>query len=146
MKWLIASDIHGSSGCCELLLKRFEEEKAERLLFMTGTAIENKVDEMIALMNVLQPEVAAKVKGMAFMASAPQFREAVSPVYYRRRREDVLTELACRAALEHGNGCCGKVALLKRRDYVTPQNLRVCLVRAVHGFPWPFPWFFLLSI
>ena len=68
-------------------------EKAERLLFMTGTAIENKVDAMIALMNVLQPEVAAKVKGMAFMASAPQFREAVSPVYYRRRREDVLTEL-----------------------------------------------------
>ena len=68
-------------------------EKAERLLFMTGTAIENKVDEMIALMNVLQPEIASKVKGMAFMSSAPQFREAVAPVYYRRRREDVLTEL-----------------------------------------------------
>ncbi len=68
-------------------------EKAERLLFMTGTAIENKVDEMISLIQVLQPEVAAQIKKMAFMSSAPQFREGVAPVYYRRRREDVLTEL-----------------------------------------------------
>lgn len=67
--------------------------KATRLLFMTGTAIENRVEEMIALVSVLQPEVAAHIKGMAFMSSAPQFREAVAPVYYRRKREDVLTEL-----------------------------------------------------
>ena len=67
--------------------------RSERLLFMTGTAIENRVNEMVALIEVLQPAVAAEVKGMAFMSSAPQFREAVSPVYYRRKREDVLTEL-----------------------------------------------------
>ena len=66
---------------------------AERLLFMTGTALENKVDKMISLIRILQPEIASKVQGMVFMASAPQFREAVSPVYYRRKREDVLTEL-----------------------------------------------------
>ena len=66
---------------------------AERLLLMTGTALENKVDEMISLIRILQPEIASKVQGMVFMASAPQFREAVSPVYYRRKREDVLTEL-----------------------------------------------------
>ena len=66
---------------------------AEHLLFMTGTALENKVDEMISLIRILQPEIASKVQGMVFMASAPQFREAVSPVYYRRKREDVLTEL-----------------------------------------------------
>ena len=68
-------------------------EKAENILFMTGTAIENKVDEMISLIEVLQPDIAAQIKRMAFMSSAPQFRESVSPVYYRRRREDVLTEL-----------------------------------------------------
>lgn len=66
---------------------------AERLLFMTGTALENKVDEMISLIQILQPTIAAQVAGMAFMASAPQFREKVAPVYYRRKREDVLTEL-----------------------------------------------------
>lgn len=66
---------------------------AERLLFMTGTALENKVDEMIALIRILQPRIADKVQGMAFMSSAPQFRKEIAPVYYRRKREDVLTEL-----------------------------------------------------
>ena len=68
-------------------------EHAQRLLFMTGTALENKVDEMITLIRMLQPEVADTVQNMAFMSSAPQFRKAVAPVYYRRKREDVLTEL-----------------------------------------------------
>lgn len=66
---------------------------AERLLFMTGTALENKVEEMISLIRILQPRVAQAVSGMAFMSAAPQFRNAVAPVYYRRKREDVLTEL-----------------------------------------------------
>lgn len=66
---------------------------AERLMFMTGTALENKVDEMINLIRILQPDVARQVQGMAFMSAAPQFRMAVAPVYYRRKREDVLTEL-----------------------------------------------------
>lgn len=68
-------------------------EHAERLLFMTGTALENKVDEMVSLINMLQPKIAASVYGMEFLSSAPQFRERVAPVYYRRKREDVLTEL-----------------------------------------------------
>ena len=66
---------------------------AERLMFMTGTALENKVDEMINLIRILQPNVAQQVQGLAFMSAAPQFRMAVAPVYYRRKREDVLTEL-----------------------------------------------------
>ena len=66
---------------------------ADRLLFMTGTALENNVDEMISLIDVLRPSIANQVKGLAFMSSAPQFREKIAPVYYRRKREDVLTEL-----------------------------------------------------
>lgn len=66
---------------------------AERLMFMTGTALENKVDEMINLLRILQPDVARQVQGMAFMSAAPQFRKAVAPVYYRRKQEDVLTQL-----------------------------------------------------
>ena len=68
-------------------------EKTDRLLFMTGTALENKVEEMISLINVLRPEIAQKISPMAYMSRAPQFREAIAPVYYRRKREDVLTEL-----------------------------------------------------
>lgn len=67
--------------------------KADRLLFMTGTALENRVEEMVSLIEVLNPDIAASVQGMTFMPSAPQFRNRVAPVYYRRKREDVLTEL-----------------------------------------------------
>ena len=66
---------------------------AERMLFMTGTALENNVDEMISLIGILQPDVASSVKDMAFMSNAPQFREKVAPVYYRRKRDQVLSEL-----------------------------------------------------
>lgn len=68
-------------------------EHAQRILFMTGTALENKVDEMIELISILQPAIASQVRGMASLSSAPQFRKKVAPVYYRRKREDVLTEL-----------------------------------------------------
>ncbi len=65
----------------------------KRILFMTGTALENNVDEMISLIDVLQPTVASSIKNIAFMSTAPQFREKIAGVYYRRKREDVLTEL-----------------------------------------------------
>lgn len=65
----------------------------ERILFMTGTALENRVDEMISLVDVLQPDIALSLQTMAFMSNAPQFRDKVSPVYYRRKRDQVLAEL-----------------------------------------------------
>ena len=34
MRIMIASDIHGSAGCCRKLLERFREEQAERLLLL----------------------------------------------------------------------------------------------------------------
>lgn len=65
----------------------------DRLLFMTGTALENKVDEMINLIDLLNPTIANSIRPIAYMSTAPQFREKIAPVYYRRKREDVLTEL-----------------------------------------------------
>ena len=65
----------------------------DRILFMTGTALENNVDEMISLINVLNPTLADSIKCLSFMSTAPQFREKIASVYYRRKREDVLTEL-----------------------------------------------------
>ena len=68
-------------------------EKTGRKLFMTGTALENRVDEMIVLLNMLQPEIAKKAQSLQTLAKSEQFKEAVAPAYYRRRRADVLTEL-----------------------------------------------------
>lgn len=67
--------------------------RCERVLFMTGTPIENNVKEMESLIGVLRPDIAAKLLIMDSLPSAPRFRKAVAPVYYRRKREDVLTEL-----------------------------------------------------
>ena len=48
---------------------------------------------MIELIRILQPTVASEVQKLAFLSAAPQFREKIAPVYYRRKREEVLTEL-----------------------------------------------------
>ena len=66
---------------------------ANRLMYMTGTALENNVDEMIELIRQLNPLLALSLSRMASISAAPQFRKAIAPVYYRRKREDVLTEL-----------------------------------------------------
>lgn len=66
---------------------------SNRLLFMTGTALENKVDEMINLIRILRPEVASEVMGLTMFGTASIFREKIASVYYRRKREDVLSEL-----------------------------------------------------
>jgi putative phosphoesterase len=34
MRWMIASDIHGSASCCRQMFVRFEAEKADRLLIL----------------------------------------------------------------------------------------------------------------
>jgi SNF2 family DNA or RNA helicase len=68
-------------------------EHAERILFMTGTAMENNVDEMVNLIRLLQPNIARQIAGMKMLSSAPKFRETIAPVYFRRKREDVLPEL-----------------------------------------------------
>ena len=66
---------------------------AERLLFMTGTALENRVDEMVSLISFLRPDIAEEASKITYLSGAPQFRDLVAPVYYRRRREEVLGEL-----------------------------------------------------
>lgn len=66
---------------------------ADRLLFMTGTALENNVDEMVNLIEMLNPAVASEVYGIRSLARSTQFKNKVATVYYRRKREDVLTEL-----------------------------------------------------
>ena len=68
-------------------------EQAEYALYMTGTAIENNVDEMCYLIECLNPSVANEIKGMKYLAKADLFRKKIAPVYLRRKRADVLIEL-----------------------------------------------------
>lgn len=68
-------------------------EKSQRILFMTGTPLENKVEEMVNLIQMLQPEIADKLKNVNNVAQSEWFKRTIAPVYYRRRRDDVLAEL-----------------------------------------------------
>ncbi|MFF8193922.1 DEAD/DEAH box helicase [Streptomyces bobili] len=65
----------------------------ERVLFMTGTPMENRVAEFRSLVQILQPHLAEAIGDRGGVAGSKAFRKAVAPVYLRRNQQDVLTEL-----------------------------------------------------
>jgi len=90
---------------------------ADRILYMTGTALENRVEEMIKLIEDLQPDVAKKASALSFMVTAEQFKNAIAPVYYRRKREDVLKELPDK--IENEEWC----TLLPEEEYIYEESI-----------------------
>ncbi|MET1075412.1 MAG: DEAD/DEAH box helicase, partial [Umezawaea sp.] len=68
-------------------------QRAERALLLTGTPMENRVEEFRTLVSYLQPNIAARSSGNDAMVGAKAFRRVVAPVYLRRNQEDVLGEL-----------------------------------------------------
>ncbi|QOV35861.1 DEAD/DEAH box helicase [Streptomyces ferrugineus] len=73
-------------------------EHCERVLFLTGTPMENRVEEFRSLVRILRPDLADTVDDHDSVAGSKAFRKAVAPVYLRRNQQDVLTELP---ALQH---------------------------------------------
>lgn len=67
--------------------------QSERVLFLTGTPMENRVEEFRALIDHLQPDVARLVNAAAALAGPVAFQTAVAPAYLRRNQVDVLNEL-----------------------------------------------------
>ena len=68
-------------------------EHVDRVLFLTGTPMENKVEEFRNLVGYLQPELVDSVDEIDAVAGSEAFRRAVAPAYLRRNQEDVLSEL-----------------------------------------------------
>jgi len=68
-------------------------EKTEGVLYMSGTPLVNRVDEMCFLVQCLQPQIATRLAQVKNISTAEQFRSELSSVYLRRVREDVLKEL-----------------------------------------------------
>jgi len=66
---------------------------AERVIFLTGTPMENRVEEFRILVGHLRPDVATAVKNADGALGGTRFRRAVAPVYLRRNQDDVLHEL-----------------------------------------------------
>lgn len=64
-------------------------ETAPIALLLTGTPMENRLEEFATLAGYLRPDLTVD----AATQSATEFRRRVAPVYLRRNQEDVLTEL-----------------------------------------------------
>ncbi|MBM7829349.1 hypothetical protein JOE59_000054 [Agromyces cerinus] len=63
--------------------------RATRAILLTGTPLENRVDEFRTLVDYVRPDLTVDAEGLR-----PRlFRQQVAPAYLRRRQEDVLTEL-----------------------------------------------------
>ena len=75
-------------------------EHAERVLFLTGTPMENRREEFKVLVQYLQPELVGGMDGLLSFPGSRAFRERVAPVYLRRNQEDVLHELPERIEVE----------------------------------------------
>lgn len=67
--------------------------QTENVLFMSGTPLENRVEEMCFLVGCLREEIATELEAVKFISTAEQFRQQLAPVYLRRTRDDVLQEL-----------------------------------------------------
>jgi superfamily II DNA or RNA helicase len=67
--------------------------RSDRVIFLTGTPLENKVEDFTNLLGMLQPNLVKNLDPALMVVGARQFRERVAPGYLRRRSEDVATEL-----------------------------------------------------
>lgn len=92
-----------------------------RVLFLTGTPMENRVEEFRTLVGHLRPEIAATVTNVDGAVGGPRFRKLVAPVYLRRNQDDVLSELPPRLETEEWVELDGK-ALLAYREAVYAGN------------------------
>lgn len=63
--------------------------RAERAVLLTGTPLENRIDEFRNLVSYVRPDLALDDSDLA----PRRFRRQVAPAYLRRNQEDVLTEL-----------------------------------------------------
>jgi len=81
--------------------------QAGSIIFMTGTPLENRVEEMCFLVSCLRPDIAKKLSTMKTLSATQSFKSELAPLYLRRIRDDVLTELP---------------DLIKYDDWIEPTN------------------------
>ena len=68
-------------------------KQADHVWYLTGTPMENRVEEFRRLIKRLRPAVELDFSAVDALAGPARFRAAVAPVYLRRNADDVLLEL-----------------------------------------------------
>jgi superfamily II DNA or RNA helicase len=64
-----------------------------RVLLLTGTPMDNRIEDFVALVRLLDADLAASLPRHLGLVGADTFRRDVAPVYLRRNQADVLVEL-----------------------------------------------------
>lgn len=64
-----------------------------RVLLLTGTPMDNRIEDFVALVRLLDPALADGLPSHLGLVGADTFRRTVAPVYLRRNQADVLIEL-----------------------------------------------------
>ena len=64
-----------------------------RVLLLTGTPMDNRIDDFVSLVRLLDADLAGSLPRHLGLVGADTFRRDVAPVYLRRNQADVLVEL-----------------------------------------------------
>jgi SNF2 family DNA or RNA helicase len=68
-------------------------DRTPNVIFLTGTPLENRVDEFVALAKLLDSKMGNELSRVALAAGPESFRKTVAPIYLRRNTDEVLKEL-----------------------------------------------------
>ena len=68
-------------------------EAVDRVLLLTGTPVENRLEEFRSLVGHVRPDLADRMGPGSGLVGTDAFRSAVADVYLRRNQSDVLDEL-----------------------------------------------------
>lgn len=74
--------------------------QSEYVVFLTGTPIENRQEEMTNLINVLNHEIGEKLRESNIDRNSKLYKKIIAPVYLRRRVKDVNMELPEKTIIE----------------------------------------------
>ncbi|MCH7231581.1 DEAD/DEAH box helicase [Glycomyces sp. L485] len=107
--------------------------RSQRTLFLSGTPMENRVEEFKNLVSYLRPRLADRIDAGETIAGAKAFRRQVAPVYLRRNQEDVLTELPDKIEVEDWVGL-DETSQDRYRSEVQARNL-MGMRRAASAMP-----------
>lgn len=96
------------------VLKQLKRTKYR--LLMTGTPLENNVEEMCSLISYLQPYVVNNLKNSTNYMTVERFKREISVVYLRRTRKEVLAELPELIEYEEWGSLNSNEKIAYRRD------------------------------
>lgn len=157
MKWLIASDIHGSAYYCEKLLKAYEAENADRILLLGDILyhgprndlpkeynpkkviemLNSKKDDILCVRGNCDTEVDQMVLNFPIMADyciLTAQNHMIFATHGHKFNEDNLPPLHNGDILLHGHTHIPKCVKRETYTYINPGSVSIPKENSHHGY------------